>query len=500
MADRGWHRLLTPAAMAKADQAAVAAGIPAADLMAVAGAAVTAEICARFPVQPVLVLCGPGNNGGDGYVIARLLQEADWPVRLAALAPPSVGAGPMGGAAAAHAAHWWGTTVPFDLAALDGVTLIVDALYGAGLSRPLTGAAALMISEIARRGLDVVAVDLPSGVDGASGAVLGLGQGGCAAPAILTVTFARPKPGHRLMPGRGLCGAVVVADIGIPEPVLAAAAADEIWDNHPDLWRGDLPRAGLADHKYQRGHVLVLAGSSAPGAARLAARAARRSGAGLVTVAAPTRDVALHLADWPGTMAVALDDPADLPALLAARKITAIILGPGLIGPDPERARALADAALASGRKLVLDADIFTVFAGDGAGLRARLAAPAVLTPHRGEFARLFPTLDGLRCDQARAAARFLGGTILLKGADTVIAHPDGRLAINGNAPPTLATAGSGDVLAGVIGALLGGGMAPFAAACAGAWLHGAAAGTGPGVIAEDVIDSLAIAWHRALS
>lgn len=469
--------VLSVAEMYRADALAMAGGVPGAQLMEAAGWAVAREVRRRFPACRVAILCGPGNNGGDGFVAARLLARAGYAVRLALLGE----IGNLKGDAALMAARWQGGVEPLALAALERADVVVDALFGAGLARPLDGIAAQLIAEIGRRGLAVVAVDVPSGVDGDTGAVLG------AAPqAVATVTFFRKKPGHLLMPGRARCGDIVVADIGIPATVLAEIEP-AVEENGPALWLDRFPWPRAEGHKYARGHVVVLGGAAMTGAARLAARAARRVGAGLVTIAAPESALATYRAGDPGTIVAPLDDLAEL--LLDPRK-NAWVLGPGAGGGSETRERVLA--VLAAGRRAVLDADALTAFATAAAPLFQALGPHVLLTPHDGEFNRLFGAVPGSRLERARNAAARSGAVVLLKGPDTVIAHPDGRAVININAPPWLATAGAGDVLAGFAGGLTAAGLDAFGAACAAAWLHGeAAAAVGPGLIAEDLAEAL---------
>ena len=473
------HALLTVEEMYRADRAAAAAGVPSLDLMEAAGAAVAAEIVHRWRPCPVAVLCGPGNNGGDGFVAARHLASAGWPVRLALLG----GREALRGDAAVNARLWTGLVEAADSRCLEGAGLVVDALFGAGLGRPLDGAARDLIRAVELRAIPCIGVDVPSGVHGDSGAVLG------AAPhCVLTVTFFRRKPGHLLLPGRERCGEVVVADIGIPASVL-----DDIqpatFANHPDAWCAFLPRPGLGDNKFRRGHAIVWGGSQMTGAARLAARAARRVGAGLVTIAAHPDVFAIYAADTPGNLIAPVVEAADFHDLLADERRNAVLVGPGAGVNEETRQRALA--ALEAEKSCVLDADALTIFQDDPRELFDAIHAPCVMTPHEGEFARIF-SVEGDKLTRARAAAAESGAVVLLKGADTVIAAPDGRAAINTNAPPELATAGSGDVLAGLILGLLTQGVETFAAACAAAWMHGAAgAAFGPGLIAEDLPDGL---------
>ena len=468
--------------MGEADRLAIAGGVPGPVLMEHAGRAVADTICERWTARPAILLCGPGNNGGDGFVIARLLSDRGWPVRLALLGERSA----LKGDAAHHAALWTGPVEPLSPDSVDGAGLVVDALFGAGLSRPLEGVPAETLRRVRA---PLVAVDTPSGVHGTTGAVEGY-----APQAALTVTFFRAKPGHWLYPGRGLCGELVVADIGIPPDVLATIRP-QIWRNTPALWR--LPGAGTDDHKYRRGHCLVATGVM-PGAARLAAHAALRAGAGLVSVAARP-DATAALAALPA--AVIVRPSPHLPAfadLAGEPRVTGVVIGPGAGADGRTRRRVLA--ALGHGKPAVIDADAITAFADEPERLFAALThAPAVLTPHAGEFSRLFPDIAGDRLSRARAAAARAGCVVLLKGPDTVIAAPDGRAAINTNAPAWLATAGSGDVLSGIIGGLLAQGLPPFEAAAAAAWLHGeAAAAHGSGLIADDLPDLLPTALAAA--
>ena len=467
--------ILTTAEMSKADGFAVEHGVPSLVLMENAGRAVADAIAARFKPCAVTVLCGPGNNGGDGFVVARLLDEEGFTVRVAHDADHK-------GDAAVMSERWKGARMALTPEALDGARLVVDALFGAGLSRPLEGAAAQMVEAL--NDLPVAAVDIPSGVSGDTGLPLG----GVYVKAALTVTFFRKKPGHLLLPGHLLCGETVVADIGIPPD----AANTTLHENTPALWHFPWPR--LEGHKYSRGHCVVVSGPAhATGAARLAARAALRVGAGLVSVASPPEAVAVNAAHLTAVMLKPFEDADGLAKLLSDRRLNAVVLGPGL-GVSGET-RALVDAALKSGGSVVLDADALTSFHTDPEALFNRLHERCVLTPHAGEFERLFPGLldeASSKVEAARSAAARAGCVVLLKGADTVIAHPGGKAAINANAPPTLATAGAGDVLAGLIGGLLAQHMTAFDAACAGTWLHGEAANCfGPGLIAEDLPDML---------
>ena len=484
--------LLSVDEMYRADAAAVDRGVTGLELMEAAGRAITGEIVKRWQPRPVAVLCGPGNNGGDGFVAARLLAGLGWPVRLALLGER----GNLKGDAAIHADHWTGEVVSLEAGVLDGCQLVVDALFGAGLTRPLDGPARDVVTAINERNTDCIAVDIPSGVHGDSGQVLGrIMEEGVAPRSRLTVTFFRAKPGHYLLPGRQLAGELVVAGIGIPEEVLADIAP-KTHLNGPHLWLDRFPWPQAGGNKYSRGHVVVLGGTEMTGAARLAAVAARRVGAGLVTIASPTGAVAVYSVEEPGNLVKAIADDDAFQELLSDQRKNAVLLGPGAGVSDTTRQRVLA--ALATRKACVLDADALTVFRDRPGDLFRSIKGPCLLTPHEGEFRRLFQDApeEGNQANsklaRTRAAARESGAVVLLKGADTVIAHPDGRAAINTNGPPELASAGTGDVLAGFAVGLLAQGMDSFDAALAAAWLHGrAAADFGPGLIAEDLAETL---------
>jgi NAD(P)H-hydrate epimerase len=478
--------------MAEADRLTVASGISGTALMENAGRPVAQAIMQRWTPRPVLVLCGPGSNGGDGFVAARRLAEADWPVRVALLVPRES----LRGEAAHHAGLWRGPVEPLTPAALDGAELVVDAIFGAGLSRALEGAAAQTLAEAAARKMTIVAVDVPSGLMGDTGTNVG------AVPCVLTVTCFRKKPGHLLQPGRSLCGELVVADIGTPASVFGQVRPDT-FENDPALWSDAMPALQADGNKFARGHALVWGGWPTTGAARMSARAAARVGAGLTTAAVPEVALPVYAATLTSVMVSPIARPEDLEALLADNRITALLIGPGAgIGPDT-RARVLA--MVKSGRATVLDADALSTFKDDPHALFSAIArgsaGACVLTPHEGEFVRLFDGVVDLGDDKltrARAAARASGAIVVLKGSDTVIAAPDGRAIINANAPPTLATAGAGDVLAGMVLGLLAQGMAPFLAAAAAVWMHGAAAAHfGPGLLAEDLPDRLPAVFRR---
>jgi len=471
--------ILTNDEMRRADASAVKAGTPSLTLMENAGRAVTDAIAARFPPSKVTVLCGPGNNGGDGFVAARLLAAHGFDIVVAA-------GGDHKGDAATMANQWQGARVALLPAALDGAALIVDALFGAGLSRPLEKSYRALAEAVNRSHVPVIAVDVPSGLDGDSGKILGL-----AVKASVTITFFRLKPGHLLLPGRELCGEILLVDIGIPEE---AASRSKLFENTPMLWGGKFHWPDANANKYARGHCVVVSGPAhATGAARMAARGALRIGAGLVSVAAQGDAVTANAAHLTAIMVKPFKGGEGLTKLLSDKRLNAVAIGPGLgVGKST---RGLVMTALKSGAATVLDADALTSFQEEPKALFAKIKHPAVMTPHEGEFERIFPGLlrkTKSKIEAARLAAARAHAVVLLKGNDTVIAAPDGTAAINVNAPPTLATAGAGDVLTGFIAGLLAQGMPAFEAACAGAWLHGDAAGRfGPGLIAEDLPEIL---------
>lgn len=482
--------LLSCAEMAQADAFAIAGGVAGSQLMEAAGRGVAEAVMTRHARCPVVVLCGPGNNGGDGFVAARHLQRAGWPVRLALLAER----GMLKGDAAGAAGTWDGAIERWSDDLLAEHPLVIDALFGAGLARPIDGEAGAAIDRVNATGLSVVAVDVPSGLHGDTGEVLGR-----AVRAEITVTFFRAKPGHYSVEGLRRCGALRIVDIGIPGSAIAAVAA-QTWLNAPALWRHLLLRDDVADHKYARGHLTILGGAPATGAARLAALAARRAGAGLVTIAAMGSVMPVFQAAEPGNLIVEADDGAMFAGLLEDQRRNAILIGPGSGVND--RTRAAAEAALMRSRGVVLDADAISAFAAEPNRLFELISGPTLMTPHEGEFRRLFPDLAGKadKLGRVRKAAARSGATILLKGPDTVIAAPDGRAVINVHASPALATAGSGDVLAGIVGGFLAQGLTPFAAAAAAAWLHGECAQRfgRPGLIAEDLAGLLPEALRQA--
>ncbi len=488
--------LLTNAEMTEADRLTIAGGTAGIELMENAGRAVADAASALLQGRRVVIVAGPGNNGGDGFVAARHLAERGYSVRVSFVGEQAR----LKGDAALAAERWSGPVEQASPVSLNDCDIVIDALFGAGLDREVEGLPRAMIKAINACGVPVIAVDLPSGVNGTTGAVMGL-----AVNASHTVTFFRRKTGHLLLPGRLHCGAIQVADIGIPASVLAAIKP-MAFANRPALWGARFPQTRPEGHKYSRGHVVVVSGGlSTTGAARLAARGALRAGAGLVTIASPRAALSVHAAASLAVMVRPVEGEAELAAFLADRRRNAVVLGPGGgVGPAM---RDQVAVALRSAAAVVLDADALTSFAEAPATLVGMIAKRSgrevVLTPHEGEFSRLFKAIhedsdaQG-KLEKTRLAAQSSGAMVLFKGADTVIAAPDGRASIADNGPPSLATAGSGDVLTGMIAGLLAQGMPAFEAASAAVWLHGeAAAEFGPGLISEDLPEALPAVYRR---
>jgi hydroxyethylthiazole kinase-like uncharacterized protein yjeF len=488
--------LLTPEEMAEADRRTIAAGQAGFVLMQRAGQAVADFVAARLPRGArVGVLCGLGNNGGDGFVAARILRQRGYAVRLSLLGSR----GHLKGDAARAAREWSGQIEPAATVVGDA-DLLVDALFGAGLARDLDGDAKASVDCINGSGRPVVAVDLPSGIDGANGAIRG-----AAVRADVTITFCRKKPGHLLLPGRLHCGEIKVVDIGIGDATVSSLARTFV--NEPALWRAQFPVPRIDGHKYDRGHAVVVSGPMhATGAARLAAGAALRAGAGLVTVAAPKEALPVLAASLTAVMVRQADGAKGLARLLDDERLNAVLLGPGQgIG---KQTRDAVMAAARAKRRLVLDADALTSLADAPEALAGVLAdaESAVLTPHEGEFARLIGSNETVigakgKLARAKAAATAMNAVMLLKGADTVVASPDGRAAIAENSPPWLATAGTGDVLAGITVGLLAQGMPAFDAAAAAVWLHGEAGrAAGAAMISEDLDAALRSVLQRLIA
>jgi hydroxyethylthiazole kinase-like uncharacterized protein yjeF len=490
------NELLTTDEMAEADRLAIAGGVSGFKLMKNAGLAVADVASRAVGCRRIVVVAGPGNNGGDGFVAARYLADRGYRVGVCFVGDRQR----LNGDAARAAEEWNGEIERASPAGLSDCDLIIDALFGAGLDREVEGLPRTMIDAMNGAGVPIIAVDLPSGINGTNGAVMG-----SAVRATRTVTFFRRKPGHLLLPGRLHCGPVEVFDIGIPGGVFEVIRA-RTFANRPQVWGASFPKPRLEGHKYTRGHAVVVSGGAwTTGAARLAARGALRAGAGLVTIASPRDALTINAAANLSIMVRPVDGAGELAAFLADERRNAVVLGPGG-GVGPEM-REQVLAALASHAAVVLDADALTSYAENPgplvSAIRSRPERGAVLTPHHGEFSRVFSEIidkanANSKLEQTRLAADFCSAIVVQKGADTVVAEPGGRATIADNGPPNLATAGSGDVLAGIIAGLMAQGMPAFEAASAGVWLHGeAAAEFGAGLISEDLPDMLPPVYRR---
>lgn len=486
--------LFTCAEMAAADRYTTRHGIAGITLMERAGRGVAevAEAVWRSAggEGAILILCGPGNNGGDGYVAARRLAVLGIEVRVAQLGAKSK----LKGDAAAARDKWPGDVGTIKGLSFEGVSLIIDALFGSGLNKKIEGMVASLIDTVNASSIPVLSIDVPSGLSGDSG-----NAAGTVLKAAHTVTFHAKKPGHLLYPGRALCGHLHVIDIGIN-----AHCHDEIkvqtFENIPALWRDVFPRERVEQHKYHRGHVMVLGGRApALGACRLTALAALRTGSGLVTLMAPKETYEIQATALDDVMVVSMAGRNSFLLRLKDVRITAVAMGPGAgVGLDTKN---LVLKTLAMERATVLDADALTSFVDHPKTLFAAIKGPVVLTPHTGEFHRLFPDLDYSddKLSVARTAAKRSGAVIILKGPDTVIASPCGRTAINTNAPSHLSVGGTGDVLTGMVAALMGRDMPAFESACAAVWLHSNAAESySLGMIASDLLIKIPSALLKA--
>lgn len=476
--------IVTAEHMKKADSAAIVAGISALTLIDAAGSALAGVIRDNYPPSRVLALCGTGNNGADGFIAALHLKEAGWHVRIACLAPKAA----LKGTIAEAAKQWDGAieSLNSNLKVHD-TELVIDAIFGTGFHGALPPEIVTLLDKIRTRKIPVVAADVPSGIDATSG---NIAEGTLKAD--VTVAFCRKKPCHVLLPARAYCGRVHVAAIPIPDKIVAAqTGAEGIFENHPALWLRDFPLPTAHSHKYTRGHAVVYGGDSKTGAACLAAAAAQRAGAGLVSIISHPQSLPVYRTYRASIMAEAFENIEDLRNILRDERKTAVVLGPG--AGLSANLKTATEAVISFGKKVVLDADALTVFKDEPRALFALLSPTLnVLTPHEGEFERIFGVLEGDKLTRARKAAKISNAVVVLKGADTVIAAPDGTAVVNTHAPATLATAGSGDVLAGLIAGLAAQGMPVFMASCAGVWLHGEAARNfGLGLTAEDVVNQL---------
>jgi len=475
------NELFSVEQMYAADAAAVEAGVAGLTLMENAGRGITKQITERFKSCPVLILCGPGNNGGDGYVAARLLSKMGWNVRVLAFGDPET----LRGDAAEMYRLYRGDVGSLTGASdYEGEELLIDAVFGAGFRGDLPSPVACLLQRSKKEGAAVVAVDVPSGINGASGEV---SEGAIAAD--LTVTFFRAKTGHYLLPAREYIGELAIIDIGIPEDVLDDLDI-RVLKNDPSLWWDQMAQPEMTGHKYSRGHLAVCGGGvSATGAARIAARCGLRAGAGAVTVVSPPSALMIYSTALEAVMVTAIKDAGELEDWLRAKRIGAVVIGPG--SGVTERTREFVLAALQTSATVILDADALTVFQDDPETLfeaiHDKKSGEVVLTPHEAEFARLF-NVSGHNLEKCKKAAKISGAVTLLKGATTVVASPSGDAVLNVNAPPWLATAGSGDALAGLIGGLILGGSSAFMAVSGAVWVHGEAGNLfGRGLLAEDI-------------
>lgn len=491
-----WHpgpEILTVSQHTEVDRLSALGGTPLLSLMENAGRQVANEIAKRWPATRTLVLCGPGNNGGDGYVVARHLAARGFDVEVLTVGEHGKGSEE----ARTMAAAWKGSTRPFVPGEIIRARLVVDAIFGAGLSRGLSPELSQLFEDIAVAEVPVVAVDVPSGMNGDTATFMEDTQPWTAA---LCVTFFRKKLAHVLLPGRQHCGEVVCTNIGIGDGMISALTQLPVID--PDANRKceeivgttGLPVLQPQVHKHARGHCFVFSGpATMTGAARLSAMAALRTGAGLVTVLGTGDAVPVLAAHLTAVMLQKYDHLSEIATILSDPRPKAVVAGPGM-GVSAKTRQAMS-YLLSAGRPAVIDADGLTAFEGDPPELFAHLHANCVLTPHVGEFRKLFPGVlerTSNRIQAVREAARQSGAVVLLKGPDTVISAPNGDVGINTNAPPELATAGSGDVLAGIIGGLLAQGLDGFEAAKTGAFLHGECGRlAGRGLIAEDLPEML---------
>lgn len=481
--------ILSAEEMRKADDATMAGGVPGITLMEQAGSAVAGIIIKRVDPCPVLVLCGPGNNGGDGFIIAARLKKDGWNVRLACLVKKNA----LKGDAALAAKEWDGEVEALNSnLGVKDAGLVVDAVFGTGFTGELAPEIVTFFDKVRAKKINVVAVDVPSGMNATSGATAA-----GALKAEITVTFCRKKLAHMLAPSKNFCGRVIVALIvGITDDTVAALKTS-VFENDPALWLKDFPLPGPDSHKYTRGHAVVFGGAKRTGAACLAAYAAQRAGAGAVSFLSAPESANIYSLYRASIMVDEWRTQDDLRALLRDERKTAVVIGPGAGATD--ELRETIETVLSFNKSVVLDADVFTAFKDKAKDLFAKLSpARHVLTPHEGEFERLFGHIEGSKLERARKAAKAANAIIVLKGADTVIAAPDGTAIINAGAPSTLATAGSGDVLGGIIAGLTAQGMTPFMAAAAAVWLHAESARNfGLGLTAEDIIVQMPQALNR---
>lgn len=445
------------------------------ELMDRAASGIVEEILSHFTVRPTLILCGPGNNGGDAYAVALKLIEKGWPVEAMDIV------GSSSEAAQHYKRLYKKPFLPFSTHDLDHFDLLIDGIFGIGLKRELPQEIQAFIHNVNVRRIPVVSIDMPTGVDSDTGDVRG-----ASLHAKLTITFNYRKPAHLLYPGKLSCGDVILKDIG-----LGQSPNPNILVNHPELWFDDFPIPNPLDHKYHRGHALLLGGEEYTGATQLASLAARRAGAGLVSIACSEKTHSIYALSAPGTLTKIVRDSKGWVEVLKDVRKNAFLLGPGLEPTAVARERVLA--ALATKRPVILDAGALNAFAPEN--IKTLFSAchdQVIFTPHEGEFKEIFGSLGGSKIERTLQAARQSGAMIYLKGADSVIASPAGQILLQENAPPWLATAGTGDVLAGMILGFLAQGVKPLQACGVASWVHGESAQqAGFGMIAEDLLDHL---------
>lgn len=473
--------ILTARQMAEVDQLTISQleelGRNGTDLMEEAGLSVVREIEQAYSGKSALVLCGPGNNGGDGFVIARHLNKKGWNVEVALLGPEEN----LKGDARYMAALWDGDIKNIKNLEMGSYDLIIDTIFGTGLSREISGPLKQVIANVNQANSPVIAVDIPSGIEGDTGRQLG-----ASVDADMTVTFCRKKPAHLLYPSKERCGKIIITDIGIPDKNVEYIKPD-IFINCCELWQDKLPKYNGDIHKYHKGHAVIVSGDKIhTGASRLAAAAAQRIGAGLVSISSPDDALDIHAAALTSIM---IRKRQEISEDLRNEKFNSWCIGPAAGLTEETRQETIG--LLTAGKKTVIDADAITVFENDPEELfkATRNNANSVLTPHAGEFKRIFPELtEHDKISAAREAAVISGAIVIYKGSDTVIANPQGIAVVSENAPSNLATAGSGDVLAGIVCGLMAQNMEIFDAACAAQWIHSECGNIfGPGLISEDL-------------
>lgn len=490
------YAILTTEQMQAADAYTIAQGVNAYALMKNAGSAAAKFIQNQWPNGGFVVLCGPGNNGGDGYVIATQLHALGRQVRVMSLYNQATSSSET----QAHRSQCTVTIESLDITALLKADVIIDAIFGMGLDRDLPASLVNLIALINKNQKIVCAVDIPTGIDG-----MGRFFSPYALQAKATVSFFRKKPAHVLQPSQAVCGEVHIKQIGIDSTVINAGHT--LFENHPLLWKKDLPRLQAQTHKYSRGQALIFGGTYMTGAARLSALACARAGAGATSLACYHSVWSIYANSLLSVMVKSWSD------LQEAIEIIKGSYGAVLIGPGAGRTTELMTLVLKilqhSIATVVLDADALSLFINQPKLLFEQIKkseAVVILTPHEGEFARLFPDLALEVCSlnkiqRARQAAQRSQAIVVLKGSDTVIAHPNSETVVQSQSTPYLATAGSGDVLAGMVTGLAAQYMSPFAAACAAVWLHSQSAlEFGPGLIAEDLVQRVPKAWQQLFS